>query len=285
MLTHLVGIGDRASVLVPGQQVDQRAVHEPEHHTPTAPPIPEREVPIGPLIAVSAFAHLLTGGVPRREGAGEVSIAEVGLAGLLSVAMPHGDMAVGNVVAIGGFGRLDTGAISDETSVPLVGQEFSFLLLRAVRIPLRPEALLAAVDVGPLGERDAAAGPRRPHALAEAVLVLTFGALTPLPCRPAAVLEAVAILTLALLAALGGPYRPSTVLPAVAIFALFLHGARRMPRRVGPVALDAKRAGFLAPARVPARRTVAALAPAVWTVDRELSESDGITGVGVVDTE
>src|SRR5947207_15997178 len=29
MLTHLVGIGDRASMLVPGHQVDQCAVHEP----------------------------------------------------------------------------------------------------------------------------------------------------------------------------------------------------------------------------------------------------------------
>jgi hypothetical protein len=72
------------------------------------------------------------------------------------------------------------------------------------------------------------------------------------------------------------------VLPAVEIIALFLRGARRMPRRVGPVARDAERAGFLAPAGVTARRSVAALAPAVGTGDRELSESDGITGVGVV---
>src|SRR6266446_3193388 len=103
--------------------------------------------------------------------------------------MPHGDVAVGKVAAICGFERLDAGGISYETSVPLVGHEFGFLLLRAVRVPLLPEALSAAVDVGPLLERDAAVGPRRPHALAEAVLVLTFGALTPLPCRPAAMFE------------------------------------------------------------------------------------------------
>ena len=51
------------------------------------------------------------------------------------------------------------------------------------------------------------------------------------------------------------------------------------------MALDAKRARFLAPAGVTPRRSVAALAPAVGTGDRELSESDGIAGVSVLDTE
>src|SRR5438067_5589438 len=103
--------------------------------------------------------------------------------------MPHGDVAVGKVVAICDFGRRDSGAISDETSVPLVSHEFGFLLLRAVLVPLRPEALFAAVDVGPLGEVDAAVGP----------------------CRPAAVLEAVAIFALFLLGALRIPRRVAPV--------------------------------------------------------------------------
>src|SRR5204862_3680455 len=107
--------------------------------------------------------------------------------------MPHGDVAVGKVVAICGFGRLDSGAISDETSVPLVSHEFGFLLLRAVLVPLRPEALFAAVDVGPLGEVDAAVGP----------------------CRPAAVLEAVAIFALFLAPAGRQPrYGPPGATPA-----------------------------------------------------------------------
>src|SRR2546422_11245925 len=93
--------------------------------------------------------------------------------------------------------RLDTGPISDPASAPLVGRVLGFFLLRAVGVPLRPQALPAAPDVRPLGKLDAAVRPRRPRALAEAVPVLAFGALTPLPQYPSAVLEAVAILALA----------------------------------------------------------------------------------------